>query len=391
MSLTPQSPMPMAIYIHWPFCKAKCPYCDFNSHVREGVEQDRWRKALLAELRHFAACVPDRSVQSIFFGGGTPSLMAPQTASALIEEIHRLFRVAGDVEITLEANPTSTEASAFRAFREAGVGRVSLGLQALNDADLKFLGRQHSATEALEALAIARDIFSRHSFDLIYARPGQNVAAWEKELSQALTYSNGHLSLYQLTIEEGTAFHHAYHRQKQFTLPSEDEAAEMYELTQALCEAHGLPAYEVSNHAAPGQESRHNLAYWRGYDYLGIGPGAHGRITDAHGERVATLTLKSPERWLESVEKHGHGLESETPLSRQEVTEERVMMGLRIRDGIEVASFHRQTGRSVDEALNARALALMLDKGLLTRSETHLAATPKGRLLLTRIAGELVS
>lgn len=307
---------PLAVYIHWPFCRSKCPYCDFNSHVRERVEQDRWREALLAELEYMALHVPGRTAASIFFGGGTPSLMPPSTAEALIKRVHELWPAADNIEVTLEANPTSVEADTFADFKKAGVNRVSLGVQSLRDAELKFLGRQHSAKEALNAVERARNTFDRYSFDLIYALPNQTPQAWEKELAEALRHADGHLSLYQLTMEENTAFHHA-HAKGEFALPDEETSEALYRLTEKLLSAHGLEAYEVSNYAKPGQESRHNLSYWRGDDYIGVGPGAHGRITTATG-RIATSTLKSPERWLENTLKQGQAVEVWNPVSERE-------------------------------------------------------------------------
>ena len=389
MTLTQKLTAPLAIYIHWPFCLSKCPYCDFNSHVRDKVEQDRWRAALLAELRHSAASVPGRQLRSIFFGGGTPSLMEPMTAAALIDEAKKLFPHDDTLEITLEANPTSVEAAQLKDFRGAGVNRVSLGVQALHDDALQFLGRHHSAKEALAAVELAGSVFPRHSFDLIYARPGQTVDAWRAELTQAFPYTNGHLSLYQLTIEENTAFHTAYAKGG-FVLPDEDTAAAMYEVTQESCEAQNMPAYEISNHASTGEESRHNLAYWKGHEYLGVGPGAHGRI-DKDGKRVATVTLKSPERWLAQVERIGHGLESETSLSQRELIEERVLMGLRIREGISLPGFEMQTGSRLQDTVNAQKYSQLIGQGFLEQTPDYLRATSQGRLLLTKITQELLA
>ncbi len=289
-------PPPFAVYVHWPFCKAKCPYCDFNSHVRAAIDQAAWQRALLAELDHYADRTPGRTVSSVFFGGGTPSLMAPATAAALIERIGQRWVLAGDAEITLEANPTSVEAERFRDFRAAGVNRASLGVQALDPAALTFLGRGHSVGEAIAAIALARRQFPRFSFDLIYARPGQEPAQWDAELKQALSLAGDHLSLYQLTIEKGTAFHTA-HARGDFAIPDDDRAGMLYELTQLRLNEAGLPSYEISNHARPGGESRHNLVYWRYGDYVGIGPGAHGRLT-LGGAKVATRQLRLPETWL---------------------------------------------------------------------------------------------
>lgn len=406
---------PLAIYIHWPFCKSKCPYCDFNSHVREQVDQARWRAALLKELEYMAAQTPGHTVKSIFFGGGTPSLMPPATAAALIERVHRLWPVAADIEITCEANPTSVEAATFADFKAAGVGRVSLGVQSLDDEELKFLGRGHSAHEALKAVEMAAKTFGRYSFDLIYARPGQTPAAWEKELSQAFRHAGKHLSLYQLTIEENTAFHHAY-AQKKFSLPDEETSEALYRLTEDMTAARGIPAYEVSNYAVPGEESRHNLAYWQGGDYIGVGPGAHGRITlecsryaptGARMEprsglarsadrafstaRSATVTLKSPERWLEAVERQGHGVELWEEIDRKRDSEERVMMGLRLKDGIGYDDFAAAAGYDLAPHINAGKRALYVREGLLEGREDYLQPTLKGRLVLTRLTAELLN
>lgn len=380
-----ETPSTLAIYIHWPFCKKKCPYCDFNSHVREQVDHALWREMLLAELRHWQGKVAG-PVTSIFFGGGTPSLMEPATASALITEAERLFGFADDIEITLEANPTSVEAAKFDSMRAAGVNRVSLGVQSLRPESLAFLGREHSASEALDAVALAARIFPRYSFDLIYALPGQTPDDWEKELKEALSHARGHLSLYQLTIEENTAFHHAYHQQHAFVLPEEPVAVALFERTQKVMRAAGLPAYEISNHAAPGQESRHNLAYWRGDSYLGIGPGAHGRVGD-----LATRTLKSPERWLESVARHGHGLEETTELTTEERMEEKVLMGLRLlREGL---NFNRFTDAELG-AFNRRTadgrIQRLVQQNLLRDEGDVLLATSAGQLVLNALISELL-
>ncbi len=322
---------PLALYVHWPFCVSKCPYCDFNSHVRDVVDQDAWRKALLADLAHEAAVLPGRRLGSIFFGGGTPSLMPPATVAAVIDAATAAWAPVGDVEITLEANPSSVEAARFADLASAGVNRVSLGLQALHDDALQFLGRAHGVDEGLAALAIAQREFRRVSFDLIYARPGQSVIAWEAELARALTFGTEHLSLYQLTIEPGTRFA-TLAAKGELTIPDEDAAADLWEVTQSLTSAAGLPRYEVSNHARPGAESRHNLAYWRYTDYAGVGPGAHGRRTG-----LATLRHKKPENWIAAVERNGSGLQEETPLSDKEVAMERLVMGLRMTAGIDLS------------------------------------------------------
>lgn len=373
------------IYIHWPFCRSKCPYCDFNSHVAAAIDQERWRKALRAELAHFAAETPGRTVTSVFFGGGTPSLMAPETAAALIADVRRHWPVADDLEITLEANPTSVEAGRFDALAAAGVNRVSLGVQALSDAALAFLGRGHTVQEALDAVALAADRFPRFSFDLIYGRPGHTVPAWRAELSQALAHAGEHLSLYQLTIEPGTPFF------RDGVQPvDEDTGAALYETTQELLAAQGLPAYEVSNHARPGAECRHNLTYWRGGDYVGVGPGAHGRLT-AEGGTDALYQIHAPERWLDAVATTGHGTAKRARLTPAERREELLMTGLRLREGVNRRRFRAQTGRDVTDSVDAEARTRLLDGGFLTLDERALRATPAGRLRLNAVLGALLN
>lgn len=367
---------PLALYIHWPFCKSKCPYCDFNSHVREKVAFGEWKAALLAELDYMHSFVPHHRLQSIFFGGGTPSLMPPDIAEALIKRARELWNADANLEITLEANPTSVEADTFPGFKQAGVNRLSIGVQSLLPDALKFLGREHSADEAMNALALARKHFERYSFDLIYARPGQTLEAWQNELSRALELAGEHLSLYQLTIEENTAFHTAYAKGA-FKLPEEEVAAEMYELTESMTADKGLFAYEVSNYAKRGAESRHNLAYWKGLDYAGIGPGAHGRLV-LNGARHATAAIKSPERWLESVAKHNHGLEIMEPLSPSVYAEERLMMGLRLIEGITIDDMLRPF-------IDAKKQQFAIDQGLLVNDPDRLTATTKGRMVLTSL------
>lgn len=385
---------PLALYIHWPFCKSKCPYCDFNSHVREQVDQERWKNALLSELRIMAARTPGRELVSIFFGGGTPSLMPPETVAALIDEAHRLWKTVDNIEITLEANPTSVEAEKFAGFASAGVNRVSLGVQSLDAKELAFLGREHSPDEALRAVELAQHYFSRYSFDLIYARPGQTVTSWEKELEKALSYAGKHLSLYQLTIEENTAFATAY-KKGAFALPDDATSEALYLVTEAMCASKGLAAYEVSNYAAPGEESRHNLVYWQGDEYIGIGPGAHGRLQysgdSAPSIRIATQTLKSPERWLEKVERAGHGLELWELVEKPQEIEERIMMGLRLTGGIQAEKFYEQTGVSLIEAINPKALAIAQQQGLVEYKNDRVKTTMKGRLVLTALTGALLS
>jgi putative oxygen-independent coproporphyrinogen III oxidase len=377
------------LYLHWPFCRSKCPYCDFNSHVRERIDQGRWRQALLAELDHYATATTGRRLASIFFGGGTPSLMEPATAAALIERAARHWSVGPELEITLEANPTSVEAANFAALAAAGVNRLSLGIQALEDPALRFLGRGHSASEALAALDLARRHFPRFSFDLIYARPGQTEADWAAELERALALAGEHLSVYQLTIEENTAFAGAW-RRGDFTLPPEETAARLYEITQARLTAAGLPAYEISNHARPGAECRHNLIYWHGGDYVGVGPGAHGRLT-LEGERYATRQHRAPEAWLLAVEAAGHATRERRALGLEERRDELLMMGLRLSAGIGRARFKAIVGREIEEALAPSRVAPLLEAGFLELDELGLRATAEGRqrldALLPRLLG----
>lgn len=376
----------MAVYVHWPFCKKKCPYCDFNSHVRDSVDHALWRRLLLRELQYWREDTTGHTVTSIFFGGGTPSLMEPATVAAIIDDVHKHWPVAADIEITLEANPTSVEAAKFRQMRSAGVNRVSLGVQSLKPESLHFLGREHSVNEALGAVALAADIFPRYSFDLIYALPNQTVAQWEAELRAALPHARGHLSLYQLTIEPNTAFHHQYHVAKAFALPQEDNAADLYLATQRIMEEAGLPAYEISNHARPGEESRHNLAYWRSWSYLGIGPGAHGRVNQG-SNRTATDTRKSPERWLDQTMKLGHGLQETLMLNERERYEEQVLMGLRLtQEGVDLAALNPQQRAE----LLARA-APYISQNLLQHSAQHLRVTPQGALVLNTLTAALLS
>ncbi|ODS01073.1 coproporphyrinogen III oxidase [Methyloceanibacter methanicus] len=376
---------PFGVYVHWPFCAAKCPYCDFNSHVRHGgIDEDRFLAAYLKELAHFAALTP-RTVTSVFFGGGTPSLMAPRVTDAILDAIATHWTLDANAEITLEANPTSVEAENFRGYAAAGVNRLSLGVQALDDASLKALGRCHSADEALAAFALARDCFERISFDLIYAREGQSLDGWTDELTRALGFAADHLSLYQLTIEDGTPFA-ALHEAGRLHVPASEAARAMYLATQELCEAAGLPAYEVSNHAVPGAESRHNLVYWRGHDYAGIGAGAHARITTG-GTKRALSTLRLPEAWLAEVEARGHGLASDEPLSPRESAEEYLLMALRLAEGMGLSRFAALAGTPLDET-RIDALAA---EGLLSRTGDRLTATPTGRLVLERLILELAA
>ena len=380
---------PLGVYVHWPFCKSKCPYCDFNSHVRDGVEQARWRAALLRELEHAAREAPGRRVETMFFGGGTPSLMEPETVAALIARTRQLWDSAPEIEITLEANPTSVEASRFAALAEAGVNRVSLGVQALDPQALKFLGREHSTDEALEALATARRHFARHSFDLIYARPGQTPEAWAEELERALALAGEHLSLYQLTIERGTRFF-TDHARGNFVLPDEETSAALFEHTQARLTQAGMPAYEISNHARAGAACRHNLIYWRYQDYVGIGPGAHGRFAVGSAKR-ATRRSSGPEAWLESVERMGHGTAETSTVEGQDLVEEALMMGLRLADGIDRATFASVTGVDPVETIEAARLESLVRAGFLEIDPTHLRATSEGRQRLNAILERLVA
>jgi oxygen-independent coproporphyrinogen-3 oxidase len=375
------------VYVHWPFCLAKCPYCDFNSHVRhETPDEARFARAIAAELRHAATRVGSRTLTSVFFGGGTPSLMRPETVAAILGEITRHWELRADTEITLEANPTSVEAERFRGYRAAGVNRVSLGVQALDDASLKALGRMHTAQEALAAVAIAKSSFPRASFDLIYARPEQTPAQWRAELQRALEENVEHLSLYQLTIEEGTPFA-ALHRAGKLKVPNADQARDLWDVTQETCDAAGLSAYEISNHARPGAESRHNLVYWRSGEYVGVGPGAHGRINTDEG-RMATATERHPERWLALVEDRGHGLVFDEPLGPIERADEFLLMGLRLREGIERNRFRHLAGRDFDPD----RVASLAGEGLIeTTSGGRLRVTAEGFPVLDAIVADLAA
>jgi len=377
------------IYVHWPFCLSKCPYCDFNSHVRDSVDHDRWRTALLAELDHYADRTPGRTVTSIFFGGGTPSLMEPSTAAAVIDRVAERWTVAPDVEITLEANPSSVEAARFADLAIAGVGRVSLGVQALDDASLAFLGRRHNVAEAFDALAIAKRQFQRTSFDLIYARPGQSVADWRAELARALEEGTEHLSVYQLTIEEGTKFATLAAR-GDIVMPDEDTQATLYETTQEMLAAAGLPAYEISNHARPGAESRHNLTYWRYGDYVGIGPGAHGRLT-VDGRKLATRAHRAPEIWLDRVAAQGHGAHADEPVGLAERRDELLMMGLRLAEGVSRSRLREELGADIDTLVDARKLQRLIDAEFLTLDADRLSATAAGRQRLNAVLTSLLS
>lgn len=380
----------IGIYIHWPFCLSKCPYCDFNSHVRAGIDEAAWGASLLRELDHYASEMSGRVVGSVFFGGGTPSLMPPRITAALIERIHDRFDVTDDLEITLEANPTSVEAGRFKEFRAAGVNRVSLGVQSLRDRELSFLGRGHSAEEAKAAIRLARAHFDRMNFDLIYARPEQTVSDWKTELGEAIDLAADHLSLYQLTIEEGTAFANIY-RRGGFALPDEETAAELYDMTLETTVKAGLPAYEISNHARPGAECRHNILYWRYGDYIGVGPGAHGRILTAEGDAIATVQARKPEDWLSAVEQAGHGTITREPLKAADRAIEMVMMGLRLREGIDCARFKARIGQPITDFLDSRVLADAISDGLLVHAQDRLKTTSRGAAVLNRLLADLLA
>ncbi len=377
------------LYVHWPFCRSKCPYCDFNSHVRAAVDHGRWRRALLAEMAHYGASTSGRRLTSIFFGGGTPSLMEPETVAAVIEQARGIWQADTDIEITLEANPTSVEAGKFAAFREAGVNRVSLGVQSLREADLKFLGRQHGAGEAQQAIELARRYFGRFTFDLIYARPGQTVAAWREELREALALAGNHLSVYQLTIEPETAFAAAV-RRGDFTVPEEEDAAALYEATQETLAEAGLPAYEISNHARPGEESRHNLTYWRYGDYAGIGPGAHGRLM-LDGVKYATRQHRAPEAWLEMVEQEGHATRQRDVLDAEARREEMLMMGLRLAEGIDADRVAAETGGTLRSTLDPPRLTALIEGGFVELDDRGLRATASGRQRLNAVLAQLLA
>jgi oxygen-independent coproporphyrinogen-3 oxidase len=377
--------MSFGVYVHWPFCAAKCPYCDFNSHVRAAIDEDGWVDGIVCELEWIAANQSTRPVvETIFFGGGTPSLMSGKPVGRVLQKIAALWPMGNDVEITLEANPASADAARFADYRAAGVNRVSLGVQALNDADLKKLGRLHDVAEAKAALALAMANFERVSLDLIYARPDQTDAGWRNELKQALAFGTDHLSLYQLTIEPETPYA-LLHRNGQLKIPDEDLAAGLYETTQELTEAGGLPAYEISNHARTGQESRHNLIYWRYGDYAGVGPGAHGRL-ELKGTRTATAAIKLPERWRDTVAKLGHGFAERTPVSHEEAAREHLLMNLRLSEGLDLGAYEKRWGAGLDTA----KIATLTEQGFLTLKDSRLTATPNGRLLLNRVIEALL-
>jgi putative oxygen-independent coproporphyrinogen III oxidase len=373
------------VYLHWPFCAAKCPYCDFNSHVRQfPPDQQRFATAFHSELAAMRERTGARTVKSIFLGGGTPSLMDPQTVGAIFDSVAKLWTVPDGIEITMEANPSSVEAERFRGYRAAGVNRVSMGVQSLNDEQLKFLGRLHTVDEALKAIGLARKIFPRMSFDLIYARPDQRPDDWEKELNRAIDLAADHLSLYQLTIEDGTAFHKLHASGKLKTL-ADDRAADLYGLTQQITASRGLPAYEISNHAKPGAESRHNLIYWRYGEYAGAGPGAHGRFRENNG-RTVTITERNPEQWLKRVETSGNGIVTEEHLNQAEQADEFLLMGLRLVEGIDIPRFEQLSGRS----LNPRRISILREEGMIEPvGNSRLRVTPAGMIVLDAVVADL--
>ncbi len=379
---------PLALYIHYPFCRAKCPYCDFNSHVREHIPQTEFLAALRAELAHEAQRLAPRQLTSIFIGGGTPSLMPPDSVATIIEDAARLFSLDADAEITLEANPTSIEADKFAGYRLAGVNRISIGVQSFDPLSLKFLGREHSAAQAIAAIELGASIFPRLSFDLIYARPQQSLAAWRAELRFALSLAADHLSLYQLTIEEGTKFA-TLHGRGAFTLPDADLAARLYDATAEEAATFGLVPYEISNYAKPGGESRHNLAYWRYQDYAGIGPGAHGRISMG-GQLLATTRHRAPEAWMELVRANGHGTSEQQPIAAADQAREALLMGLRLSEGIARPYFHARTGLALEDALEPDILAACIEEGYLTLTPERLTATPQGRQRLDALLPALL-
>ena len=387
LNMTLTTAAPFAVYVHWPFCLSKCPYCDFNSHVRHGgVDEARFVRAFEAEIAATAARVGGRTVSTIFFGGGTPSLMQPASVQAILDAIGKHWSVAPDVEVTLEANPTSVEATRFRGYRSAGVNRVSLGVQALDDGALKELGRLHTAQEALDAVAVARANFERYSFDLIYARPRQTPAAWGAELKRAITEAAEHLSLYQLTIEADTPFF-GLQKAGKLVIPDDDTARDLYDLTQATCADAGLPAYEVSNHARPGAECRHNLVYWRGHEYAGVGPGAHGRL-NIDGRRYATETEKRPESWLLRVEAAGNGLIVDDKLTSTETADEFLLMGLRLAEGIDPERFTALAGRTLDP----KRISILRDEGAVeTTANGRLRVTQSGFPVLDAVVADLAA
>lgn len=379
--------MSFGIYIHWPFCKSKCPYCDFNSHVSERIEHSRWTDAYLKEIDYWATLTKDRVVDTVFFGGGTPSLMQADTVADILAHIQKNWQVSNNWEVTLEANPTSFETEKFRDFYAAGVNRVSIGVQSLYEEDLKFLGREHSPTQARFSISEAQKIFPRVSFDLIYARPKQTLDAWRDELNDAIQMSSGHMSLYQLTIEQGTPFH-TRHARGEFKIPEQDLAADLFDMTQEMMSSAGMPAYEISNHAAAGQKSRHNLIYWRYHDYAGIGPGAHGRLTQ-NNNKYATRGHRAPDIWLDMVDKQGHGMHPFEPVNALAKYQECLMMGMRLREGVSIERLVNAYGAPIDNILSGDRIATLVKEGILEDHKDKLITTPQGFKCLNAVLGYL--
>ena len=373
-----------ALYVHWPFCLKKCPYCDFNSHVRVSIDHLQWSYALLKELDHYGTETRGRTLTSVFFGGGTPSLMKANTIARILDKVSNYWQISENVEITLEANPTSTEAKQFIDFQKAGVNRLSIGVQSFDDDVLAFLGRDHSATEAIKAIGIANSIFDRTSFDLIYATPGQSRDHWQNQMKQAVELARNHLSMYQLTIESGTAFHRSG-----MSGADPESAADLFDDTQSFLEGEGFPAYEISNHAKDGQECRHNLVYWQGGDYVGIGPGAHGRL-QLNNQMVATYQIHNPENWLKMTDNRGFGTAKRRILGQAERAEELLILGLRLSQGLDLRSIEHLTGINMLDRINKNQLQKLQDHGFMKLSSTHLVATPKGLLRLNSLIGRLV-
>lgn len=378
----------LSIYIHWPFCKKKCPYCDFNSHVSNDVNHDRWLKAYLQEIEYFKEFIGKKQINSIFFGGGTPSLMDPQSIEKIIDKINQISAFE-NIEITLEANPTSIEAQKFKDFKNAGINRVSIGIQSLNDDALKFLGREHSSSEAIGAVKVAASVFDNYSIDLIYARPEQTLQEWKTELNQALQYAKNHISLYQLTIEKGTDFY-AQHRDGAFTMPEQERALELYEATNEALAIQGFDRYEISNYAKPGFESQHNLSYWRYIEYLGVGPGAHSRV-QLNGEKLSSMVmLHNPEKWLGHVEKSQHGIQQLNALTIEEVASEYVLMGTRLEEGLSLSNFTSRFGRDLNDFLDGDRLDFFAKNNLLMYDNNKLKLTNKGKTLLNYISAQIL-
>lgn len=375
--------MSFGVYIHWPFCLAKCPYCDFNSHVHDTIDHDVWTQSYLKEIEHTAHLLPNKTVDTVFFGGGTPSLMKPQQIDAILNKIKSVWKTRPDWEVTLEANPTSVEIQKFQDFRAAGINRVSVGIQSLNEDDLRFLGRKHSVREARAALDVAGQTFDRFSFDLIYARPNQTIQRWQQELDEALKIAKTHISLYQLTIEQGTPFY-TQHARGEFKIPDQDHGADLYDVTQDVMTKHGLPAYEISNHAAEDQQSQHNLIYWRYKDYAGIGPGAHGRIT-FNGQKKATRTHRAPEIWLDRVSKTGHGYQPFEDVNEMQRVQECLMMGLRLSEGVPWERLHQEYGSDAKQMLNIKNIQHLISENIMQDDGVTLSATTAGRRCLNAV------